>query len=133
MESTLNIAIFGEAGSGPFGIPHYIQSVTEFEQAMGQLSDGKGFELAIQSLMHKRHLYYIRVAEEGFSLKDYEMGFESLMTRNLPTSLAAVALPGVGDEKIIDKCLPLLNLHKSILLMSEEDFYDFMTGINPSS
>ena len=120
------IALFGEAEKGEYCVPHICQSLEDLIEILGNPpTDSQGLLFAIQALLLNRHLLFFRVEEEGFSKADYMMGLDRLQTEKLP--LTALAMPGVGDSHIIDASLPICMQHKSLLLINEKDFYDYLT------
>ena len=77
--------------------------------------------------MFNRLLIFFRVPEEGFSSAEYFSGLEKLTDQVHDTRLAAIGLPGVGDAEIVDATLPLCERHRSLLLFTESDLYDYLT------
>jgi len=123
------IALFGEAEKGEFGKPLHFQSITDLAQVLGNPpEDSQGLYFAIQALMYEREIFFIRVKEEGYSEKDYFLGLKAL-EKCIIKEVAAVGLPGVGDEKIIDIGASICEMHKRILLTTEKDLYDYLTSI----
>jgi hypothetical protein len=87
-----------------------------------------GLSYAVQALLFGRELIYFRVKEEGFSVADYMRGFRLLENRELFCHLKAIGVPGVGDQEIIEAASAVCQLYRSILITTERDFYDLMTG-----
>jgi hypothetical protein len=86
----------------------------------------EGLFFAIQAILYERDVLFFRVAEEGFSQLDYINGFRYL--GQAVKQLHALCLPGVGDQEIINASLPLCSHHKSPLITSQKDLYDYLTG-----
>ncbi|MCB1135702.1 MAG: hypothetical protein KDK78_05485, partial [Chlamydiia bacterium] len=89
--------------------------------------DSKGLHLAVQSLMYERDIIFYRVREEGFSVQDYFKGLQNLQLALGQVSLVAIALPGVGDEEVIDYSMHICHQIKSVLITTEADLYDYLT------
>ncbi len=123
------IALFGEAEKGEFSTPIFVQTITELSECLGNPPDhSRGIDMAVQALMFDRDLIYVRVKEEGFSLKDYLKGLKLLEYNRKLTELTAICLPGVGDATIIDAIHPICYHHNSFLITSEQDLYDYLTS-----
>lgn len=122
------IFLFGEAEKGDFCTPFVCQSLSQLADTFGNPPpESLGLSYAVQSLLLKRELIFFRVKEEGFSLVDYMKGVRLLENRSLFHNLGAICIPGVGDVEIIDALTNVCHLHKSLLVMNERDFYDFIT------
>ena len=122
------VFLFGEAEKGEFCTPFVCQSLAQLAETFGQPpGESLGLSYAVQALLLKRELIFFRVKEEGFSLIDYMRGVRLLENRSLFHNLSAICIPGVGDSEVIDALTHVCHLHKSLLLMTERDFYDFMT------
>ena len=125
------IALFGEAEKGEFHSLLFFSCLFLLADTLGNPPEGSfGLHLATQTLLFKRELLYIRVKEEGFSLKDYMQGFRLLDTANDIKKLSAICLPGVGNSEIIDKATKLCLKFNSVLITTERDFYDYLTCIH---
>lgn len=123
---SLNIAMFGEAEKGVFATPIKISSLTQLATSMGNPpEESLGISLAIQALLFKRIVFYIRVEEEGFSTADYFSGIERL--KESKEVVHAVCMPGVGDANIIGATDTLLTPSAGILVTQEKDLYDYLT------
>ena len=123
------IALFGEAEKGHFHSPYSFHSVELLLDTLGNPpKDSQGICMAIQALMYKCHLIFFRVEEEGFSLNDYMQGLIFLENKKIINKLHALAIPGVGDAKIIDSTKKVCDLYKSLLIITEKDFYDYLTS-----
>jgi len=55
-------------------------------------------------------------------------GLKELARKGKIGTIDAICLPGVGDTEIIDQTEPLCYLHKSIVITTEKDFYDYLTN-----
>lgn len=121
------LALFGEAEKGDFSSLFEIHSVPELADNLGNPpEESRAISLAIQALMYERTLLFVRVREEGFSIKDYMRGFKLLEKKSPP--LGALCLPGVGDREILEASLSLCKKHGSLLILSEQDLYDYLTN-----
>ncbi|MNC96907.1 hypothetical protein D3C83_144030 [compost metagenome] len=56
-------------------------------------------------------------------------GLKLLEDRNAFNELAAICMPGVGDPEIIDATSSLCIIHKTLLITSEKDLYDYLTQL----
>jgi len=122
------IALFGEAQKGKFSYPYEIKHLSQLAARLGNPpKDSLGLYFGIQALMYERKLIFIRVKEEGFSINDYLKGFHHLKNPDKFPKLNAIGLPNVGDHIILDATYPLCVLHKSLLLITEKDLYDYLT------
>lgn len=124
------VALFGEAQKGEFHSAYYCKSVAQLSDFLGEppSSGGQGLFFAIQTLLYSHNVIFFRVHEEGFSLHDYHCGLNYLATRNDFPKITALCLPGVGNEEIISETLSVCELHKSILMITEKDLYDYFTN-----
>lgn len=127
------VALFGEAERGVFHLPILIKSVQELSEKLGNPpEESQGISLGIQALLYERLVIYFRVENEGFSKDDYVKGLR-VLHEDLPQNwghLSAVCLPGVGDVDILDATDTVTHRHKSLILTTEKDFYDYLTSIN---
>lgn len=125
---SFNVALFGEAGKGDFRKPYYFESLPELADFMGEppTREARGIEFAIQALLYSRGVLFFRVHEEGFSVQDYLRGFSVLEQSTIP-QLAAICLPGVGNDEIMNACQSVCQTHKSCLIVTEKDLYDYLT------
>lgn len=123
------IALFGEAQKGDFQAAYLCKSVEELAHHLGEPpnTESKGISYAIQALLYKRDVIFFRVHEEGFSTQDYLRGLSLLENRKLVPSVTAICLPGVGNTQIIDATAPICQLHRSFLILTEKDLYDYLT------
>ena len=122
------VALFGEAQKGEYRSAYHCTSLEQLCEYFGEppSHDSRGLEFAVQALLYKRGVIYFRVHEEGFSIQDYLLGLNFLEKKELFPSISAIGLPGVGNEKIIEATDSLLDLHKSLLLLTECDLYDYL-------
>src|ERR1700733_7068507 len=88
--------------------------------------ESKGILYAVQALLYERDLIYFRVKEEGFSPHDYMRGLRILSNQELPLTLSAICMPGVGDASIIDASQMVCQVHRSFLIVNEHDLYDYL-------
>ncbi len=123
------IALFGEAEKGTYSSLLFMDSISQLSDLLGNPpKDTQGIHIAIQILLYKCTLVFIRVKEEGFSTKDYLQGLTLLQNTHQIKELTAIYLPGVGDTTIIEASAPLCNLYHSFLITTEHDFYDYITS-----
>lgn len=123
------VFLFGEAGKGEFCTPYPCRSLPQLVDVLGHPPpESVGLSYAVQALLFGRELIYFRVKEEGFSVADYMRGFRLLENRELFCHLKAIGVPGVGDQEIIEAASAVCQLYRSILITTERDFYDLMTG-----
>ncbi len=123
------VALFGEAGKGEFRQAYFCRSLPQLFEAFGNPpSDSQGLRCAIQALFYEREILFFRVKEEGFSLPDYLAGLHALENKKIFSSLTALCLPGVGDPEIIQAAASICLLHKSLLVTTERDLYDYLTA-----
>lgn len=123
------VALFGEAEKGTFEAAYICDSLIELSEYLGgpPSQQAQGLPFAIQSLLFNRGVIFFRVHEEGFSKEDYLKGLQFLEQQELFPKISAICLPGVGDEKIIATSTELCQIHKSILVLTEKDLYDYLT------
>ena len=121
------VFLFGEAEKGEFGIPLICQSLPELCDALGNPpEESLGISYAIQTLLYSKQLLFCRVEEEGFSVRDYIKGLNLMRSDKFGPKLQAVLIPGVGDEEIVDAAMGLCSIHKSLLVLTEKDLYDYL-------
>lgn len=129
------VVVFGEAQKGEFSTGYFCKTLWELERYLGHPpEDSRGLFFAIQALLFNRSILFFRVKEEGFSQQDYLMGAhllesQPLQTKNEMPQIAAIGLPGVGDEEIIQVMTPLCFLYHSILLTTESDIFDYVSQL----
>ena len=120
------IALFGESEKGQFKKPYIMHELSELIDYLGNPPQGsEGLFFAIQALLYKREIIYFRVQEEGFSQSDYMAGFKYLEAIH---QLNALCLPGVGDAEILDATRPLCEIHKTYIVSTEKDLFDYLTS-----
>lgn len=134
MEMHETLALFGEAEKGNFNTAYFCESLPQLMEVFGHPPpESQGLDCAIQALLYQRKLIFFRVEEEGFSYQDYFLGLRVLQRKNLLEDVAAICLPGVGNAKIIDTVIPICELHKSVIITTESDLYDYLTSGGSSS
>jgi len=122
------IALFGEAEKGEFHSLMAFSSLPCLAETLGNPPEGSyGLHLAIQTLLFKKDLIFIRVKEEGFSLKDYMKGLNLLKESEKLKEVSAICMPGLGHRDILDEAFHYCNKFGSILITTEKDFYDYLT------
>ena len=124
------LALFGASSRGQVEKAYYCTELTHlFEQLGEPPQDSQGLFFAIQSLLYGQPVIYFRVLEEGVSVDDYLFGLTMLRDPNWPLrDIRALFLPGVGSKEILEEGVKLCSDRHSLLLMSETDFYDFLTN-----
>lgn len=121
------VALFGEAEKGQFQVPYLLKDMPQLMDCLGHPPDeSEGLFFAIQTLLFKRDLIFFRVEAEGFSESDYFSGLKYLQKIQ---ALQAICLPGVGDPKIIHACQPICHIHRSCLITTQKDLYDYLTNL----
>jgi hypothetical protein len=119
------IFLFGEAEKGEYCTPIVCKSLPQLVDVLGHPpAESQGIHYAIQALLYERELIYFRVKEEGFSTPDYMRGLKILQTKDITVS--AICMPGVGDAEIIDSTYATCEQHKTFLILSQKDLYDFL-------
>ena len=122
------VFLFGEAEKGDFCTPLLCRSLAQLAETLGNPpQESLGIQYAVQTLLYERELLFYRVKEEGFSTSDYMKGLKLLQNKELIPNLHAICIPGVGDYEIIEAVSTLCLMHKSLLLISEKDLYDYLT------
>ncbi len=123
------VFVFGESEKGDYSRPLPCSSLIQLFEALGNApEDSQGIRFAIQFLSGKQELVFFRVEEEGFSREAYLRGFHILKNNNLPYNLSAICLPGVGDKTIIKEAVTLCAIHRTLIILSERDLYDYFTA-----
>jgi hypothetical protein len=123
--------LFGEAERGEYCTPVLCQSLPELADTLGNPPEETlGIFYGVQALMHDRDLIFFRVREEGFSTDDYMRGLKLLEDKESISSLSAICMPGVGDTDLINVGLTICSLHASLLILTQADLYDYLTGLN---
>jgi hypothetical protein len=128
------IFLFGEAEKGDFCNPQLCKSLPQLSDNFGNPpEDSQGILYGVQALLYERELVFFRVKEEGFSTDDYMRGLKFLQNREIFPYLTAICMPGVGDAEILKATNPICALHKSCLIITESDFYDYLTSFRSTS
>jgi hypothetical protein len=123
------IALFGEAEKGDYRSAYFCRSLAELEETFGNPpKDSHGLYYAIQAILFHRMLIFFRVREEGYSIQDYLLGLHFLENRQMIPRLSAICLPGVGNSEVIHAGSDICCVHKSMLIVTESDLYDFLTS-----
>jgi len=123
----ITIALFGESEKGRFHYPYFCYSVEQLADTFGNPPpESQGLELAIQSIMYERDIIFFRVAEEGYSVDDYINSIEILKDTNQVKNLDAICIPKVSDHKILDSFDPICKLHKSLIITTQKDLFDYL-------
>ncbi len=123
------IALFGEAERGEFKHAYWLYSLPEVLDVLGEPPEhSHGVNLAIQSILYDKSVLYFRVEEEGFSFEDYYFALKFIESQDLVLQrLLGLCAPGVGDCKLLKLLGPVCEKTKSLLIVSESDFYDYLT------
>jgi hypothetical protein len=122
------VFLFGEAEKGDFCTPLLCKSLLQLADTLGNPpQESLGIPYAIQALLFERELVFFRVKEEGFSTSDYMRGLRLLQNKEVIPHLHAICIPGVGDSDIIEAVGNVCTLHKSLLVITEKDLYDYLT------
>ncbi len=124
------IALFGETEKGEYKKPYHCRSLHQLCDFLGgpANNDSRGLTYAIQALLYQYEVIFFRVHEEGFSVSDYLRGLSYLESKNAAgAAVNAIGLPGVGNTEIIQATGPICQVHKSFLIISEKDLYDYLT------
>jgi len=122
------VALFGEAEMGNYKTGYLFNSLDQLLCLGNPPTNSRGLHYAIQALLYNYSLIFFRVEEEGFSVEDYEFGIKLLKDQQLVKEISALCIPGVGNKEIINAAIPLCTFYHSILITTEADFYDYMTG-----
>ncbi len=126
MELRPTMALFGEAEKGQFRKAYVLRELPQLVDTLGNPpEESQGIHFAVQALLYRRELIYFRVEEEGFSEDDYLFGFKQLESVK---KLHALCMPKVGSIEILEASRPICEKHKSLLLMSQKDLYDYLTA-----
>lgn len=121
------VVIFGEAERGRFVTPYHLRDLSLLFDILGNPpKQSQGIFFAIQTILKKYEALFFRVSEEGFSIKDYLLGLK-LLKKGKIGDLSAVAIPGVGNLKIVEETAKVCLVCKTILIISERDLYDYLT------
>ena len=121
------MALFGEAEKGEFHKGYFCENLTQLSENFGNPpKESRGLIYAIQAVLYQRKLIFFRVREEGFSHQDYLEGFDLLKTNEVAL-ICAICMPGVGSNHIIEAATPLCKKHRSFLIITESDLYDYIS------
>jgi hypothetical protein len=128
--NNFSIVLFGEAQKGKFQTPYYCDSLVKLSETLGEPPEegGIGLNFAVQTLLFQLPVIYFRVQEEGYSPEDYYSGLTQLKKKESFPDVTAICMPGVGDMEIIKATDPICCMHKSFLIVSQKDLYDFLTN-----
>jgi hypothetical protein len=123
------VAVFGEAEKGQFKKPYFLSDLAQLVETFGNPpEESQGLFYAVQSLLYQRDLVFFRVEEEGFSIPDYLFGLKYLEDPEKIRRLNALCLPGIGDPKIMKAIQNVYKIHKSFLITSQKDLFDYLTS-----
>ena len=123
------MAVFGQAEKGQFKKPYFLCDLAQLVDIFGNPPpESQGLSYAVQALLYQRDLIYFRVEEEGFSTSDYLFGLKYLEDQEKIKSLNALCLPGIADPKIMKAIQNVYKIHKSFLITSEKDLFDYLTS-----
>lgn len=126
--SVRTIVLFGEAEKGAYKTAYLCRTLCDLVDYLGEPpKDSLGLHYAVQSLLYRQNLVFVRVREEGFAVDDYLEGLELLANQTVIPSIHALFLPGVGDARILSATYPICLLYHSLLIMTEKDLYDYLT------
>ena len=127
------IFLFGEAEKGEYGTPLLCRSMPQLADTLGNPpEDTQGIFYAVQAILFERDLFFYRVREEGFSVQDYMKGLHLLQGKDVISSLTAICIPGVGDAEIIEAVSAVCHVHKSLMVVTQQDLYDYLTALPKS-
>lgn len=123
------VALFGEAEKGQWESPHLVKALPELIDLLGNPpEESEGLFFAIQALLYKREVIYFRVQEEGFSKTDYMAGLK-VLRNSQQVKVHALCMPGVGDPELLQAFQPICEYHKTHLIVSQKDLFDYLTWI----
>jgi hypothetical protein len=129
IKSRHTMAVFGQAEKGQFKKPYFLCDLAQLVDTFGNPPpESQGLSYAVQALLYQRDLIYFRVEEEGFSTSDYLFGLKYLEDQEKIKSLNALCLPGIADPKIMKAIQNVYKIHKSFLITSEKDLFDYLTS-----
>lgn len=128
-----SVALFGEAEKGDFDAAYICHNLEQLSHYLGEPPhrEALGLFFAIQMLLNNYGIIFLRVHEEGFSTRDYKKGLAFLENKDLFPEISAVCLPGVGSKEIFDATIGVCELHKSLLITTEQELYDYLTDLPP--
>ena len=123
------VALFGEAEKGQYKTPYYLKALPQLMDYLGNPPpETEGLFFAIQALLYDREIIFFRVEDEGFSALDYFQGFKYLEDREKVKQVNALCLPGVGSLEILNASNGLCKIHKTHLITTQKDLYDYLTS-----
>ena len=123
------VALFGAAEKGVFQKPYLLSKLPQLFDYLGNPpKESEGLSFAIQAILYNREVLFFRVEEEGFSEKDYLHGLKYLGNKEYVQKVHALCLPGVGDPEILAASHLVCDIHKSFLIATQKDLYDFLTS-----
>lgn len=123
------MALFGESEKGAFKIPYFLKKLPQLFDLLGHPpEESEGLFFAVQAILYNREVIFFRVLEEGFSQPDYFVGLKYLKDKDIAQKIHAICLPGVGDPEILAESACLCHMHKSFLITTQKDLYDFLTS-----
>jgi len=123
-----NIALFGSSEKGAFRSIIEIHTIDQLVEALGNPpEDSIAIALAVQTLMFRKKIFFIRVEDEGFSKEDYLFGLNLIKIQS-PENLLGICMPGVADEEVLHEAINLCKNYQSLFLTSEKDLYDYLTA-----
>ena len=129
IKSRHTMAVFGQAEKGQFKKPYFLCDLAQLVDTFGNPPpESQGLSYAVQALLYQRDLIYFRVEEEGFSTSDYLFGLKYLEDPEKIKNLNALCLPGIADPKIMKAIQNVYKIHKSFLITSEKDLFDYLTS-----
>jgi len=124
------VTLVGEAEHGELCKGILCSSVWQLWNTFGEPpTETQGLAFAVQSLLLGNKVLFYRIEEEGLSTNEYELCLRSLdsaVPLNVP--LGALFLPGVGTNGIIEESLHICKRHSGVLIMTQKDFYDYLTA-----
>lgn len=125
MDST--IVLFGETERGEYHAAYFCTHLQQLVDHFGNApSQSQGLYYAVRALLYHHQLIFFRVREEGFSTQDYAFGANFLHHQEAIPRISAICLPGVGSHEIFQTVTPLCTTHRSILIITEADLYDYL-------
>jgi len=124
------VFLFGEAEKGDYCTPHLCKSLPQLADTFGNPPEESfGLFYAIQTLLFNRDIVFFRVKEEGFSIQDYRKGLRLLQIKEAIPLLSAIYIPGIGDSELIQEVSDVCHIHKSLLVITQKDLYDYLTSL----
>ena len=128
MNNLPTIALFGEAEKGRYNTAYFCKELKDLSDNLGNPPEESfGLHYAVKALLFHYNLIFFRVEEEGFSHKDYLSGIRFLEKQELFSPVKALCVPGVGSLSLIEALEPYCKTHKSIMIITEPDLYDYLT------